>query len=56
MQVDTLLVFFCVWLMGAAGKMAQPRGQKLETYKQTRFTQCCHVFPVSPVLAPSPPL
>ncbi|KAG8013333.1 Gamma-aminobutyric acid receptor subunit rho-1 [Nibea albiflora] len=35
MQVDAVLVLFCVWLAGAAGKIAQSRGHKLETYKQS---------------------
>ncbi|XP_031644253.1 gamma-aminobutyric acid receptor subunit rho-1 isoform X4 [Oncorhynchus kisutch] len=36
MQVDTVLVLFCVCLMGVAGRSAHQRGQKLETYKQSR--------------------
>lgn len=36
MQVDAVFVLFCVWLADAAGKMAQSRGHKLETYKQSR--------------------
>ncbi|TNM95363.1 gamma-aminobutyric acid receptor subunit rho-1-like isoform X2 [Takifugu flavidus] len=37
MQVDPALVLFCVWLAGAAARMAQSRGHKLETYTQSRF-------------------
>eukprot|EP00063_Salmo_salar_P090790 XP_014065625.1 PREDICTED: gamma-aminobutyric acid receptor subunit rho-1-like isoform X2 [Salmo salar] len=36
MQVDTVFVLFCVCLMGVAGRSAHQRGQKLETYKQSR--------------------
>ncbi|KAA8582126.1 hypothetical protein FQN60_008866 [Etheostoma spectabile] len=36
MQVDAVLVLFCVWLAGTAGSLAQSRGHKLETYKQSR--------------------
>nr|XP_019940774.1 PREDICTED: gamma-aminobutyric acid receptor subunit rho-1-like isoform X2 [Paralichthys olivaceus] len=36
MQVDAVVVLFCVWIVGAAGRMAQSRGHKLETYKQSR--------------------
>ncbi|KAM6973048.1 gamma-aminobutyric acid receptor subunit rho-1-like [Aplochiton taeniatus] len=36
MQVDAVLVLFCVWLVGVAGKSPQTRGHKLETYKQSR--------------------
>ncbi|XP_006809827.1 gamma-aminobutyric acid receptor subunit rho-1 [Neolamprologus brichardi] len=37
MQVDAAFMLFCVWLAGAAGKMVQSRGHKLETYKQSRL-------------------
>ncbi|XP_024293485.1 gamma-aminobutyric acid receptor subunit rho-1-like [Oncorhynchus tshawytscha] len=36
MQVDTVLVLFCVCLMGVSGRSAHQRGDKLETYKQSR--------------------
>ncbi|XP_069008458.1 gamma-aminobutyric acid receptor subunit rho-1-like isoform X2 [Embiotoca jacksoni] len=36
MQVDAVLVLFCVWLAAAAGKMVQSRGHQMETYKQSR--------------------
>ncbi|KAF3844938.1 hypothetical protein F7725_008101 [Dissostichus mawsoni] len=36
MQVDAVLVLFCVWLAGASGRMTQSRGHKLETYTQSR--------------------
>ncbi|XP_055720319.1 gamma-aminobutyric acid receptor subunit rho-1-like isoform X4 [Salvelinus fontinalis] len=36
MQVDTVFVLFCICLMGVAGRSAHQRGQKLETYKQSR--------------------
>ncbi|KAI2654794.1 Gamma-aminobutyric acid receptor subunit rho-1 [Labeo rohita] len=35
MQLDTVLVFICVCLVGAAGRSAHKRGQKLEPYKQS---------------------
>ncbi|XP_002662272.4 gamma-aminobutyric acid receptor subunit rho-1 isoform X3 [Danio rerio] len=37
MQMETVLVFFCVGLLGVSGRSAPKPGQKLETYKQSRL-------------------